>query len=82
MDGFWSKDPRRLEIIIRKSPWLSWYALLAYLSLAVAGMMAVSRFIIKRRMEEMELQAAKDDLNREKRLSEMKVSFSRTSRTN
>lgn len=75
VDGFWSKDPRRLEIIIRKSPWLSWYALLAYLSLAVAGMMAVSRFIIKRRMEEMELQAAKDDLNREKRLSEMKVSF-------
>lgn len=55
VDGFWSKDPRRLEIIIRKSPWLSWYALLAYLSLAVAGMMAVSRFIIKRRMEEMEL---------------------------
>ena len=38
-------------------------------------MMAVSRFIINRRMEEMELQAAKDDLNREKRLSEMKVNF-------
>ena len=75
VDGFWSKEPRRLEIVIRKSPWLSWYALLAYIALAVAGMMAVSRFIINRRMEEMELQAAKDDLNREKRLSEMKVNF-------
>lgn len=75
VDGFWSKDPRRLEIVVRKSPWLSLYALLAYIALAVAGMMAVSRFIINRRMEEMELQAAKDDLNREKRLSEMKVNF-------
>ena len=75
VDGFWSKEPRRLEIVIRKSPWLSWYALLAYITLVVIGMMAVSRFIINRRMEEMELQAAKDDLNREKRLSEMKVNF-------
>ena len=75
VDGFWSKEPRRMEIVIRQSPWLSWYALLAYIALAVTGMMAVSRFIIGRRMEEMELQAAKDDLSREKRLSEMKVNF-------
>ena len=75
VDGFWSKAPRRLEIVIRESPWLSLYALLAYIALAVAAMMAVSKFIINRRMEEMELQAAKDDLNREKRLSEMKVNF-------
>ena len=75
VDGFWSKEPRRMEIVIRQSPWLSWYALLAYIAIIVTGMMAVSRFIIGRRMEEMELQAAKDDLNREKRLSEMKVNF-------
>lgn len=75
VDGFWCKEPRRMEIVIRESPWLSWYALLAYIALAAAAMMLVSRFIIDRRMEEMELQAAKDDLNREKRLSEMKVNF-------
>lgn len=75
VDGFWNEEPRRLEILIRKSPWLSWYSLLIYLALAIAAMITVSRFVINRRMREMELQAAKEDLDREKKLSEMKVNF-------
>ena len=36
-DGFWNEEPRRLEIVVRPSPLLTWYAFLVYALVIVGG---------------------------------------------
>lgn len=74
-DGFWSDPPRSLDIVVEVSPWLSWYAVLIYLLLAALAIWATMRIIVRRRLEGMELRYAKEELDREKNLSQMKENF-------
>ncbi|MDD6252683.1 MAG: helix-turn-helix domain-containing protein [Bacteroidales bacterium] len=63
-DGFRSKEPRRIEIVVKKSPWLSWYAILLYLVTVASVVYMGIRFIMRRRMREVELQVTRQELER------------------
>lgn len=63
-DGFLSKEPRRLEIIVRKSPWISWYSILIYVLVVSLTVLAVVRFVMQRKVRAAELQVMKEELER------------------
>lgn len=63
-DGFLSREPRRLEIIVRKSPWISWYSILIYVLVVSLTVLAVVRFVMQRKVRAAELQVMKEELER------------------
>lgn len=67
-DGFRSKEPRKIEIVIKKSPYKSWYAILLYLAVVASGVYLGIRFIMHRRMREVELKVTRQELDRVTRL--------------
>ncbi|MGM9737797.1 MAG: AraC family transcriptional regulator [Candidatus Cryptobacteroides sp.] len=67
-DGFRSKEPRKIEIVIKKSPYKSWYAILFYLAVVASGVYMGIRFIMRRRMREVELKVTREELDRVTRL--------------
>ena len=74
-DGFWNAEPRRLEIIIRPSPLLTWYAFLFYVLAVGGGAWFANRFYLRRKLQKMELTLARTELEREKELTNMKINF-------
>lgn len=63
-DGFLSKEPRRLEIVVKKSPWISWYSILIYVLAVSVTVLAAVRFVMQRRVRAAELQVMKEELER------------------
>lgn len=57
-DGFWNEEPRRLEIVIKPSPLLTWYAFLLYIAAAGGAAWFANRLYLRRRLQKMELQLA------------------------
>lgn len=74
-DGFWNEEPRRLEIVIKPSPLLTWYAFLLYIAAAGGAAWFANRLYLRRRLQKMELQLARTELEREKELTNMKINF-------
>ncbi len=74
-DGFWNSEPRRLEIIIKPSPLLTWYAFLLYILTAGSAAWFANRFFLRRRLQKIELEATRKELEREKELMNMKINF-------
>ncbi|MGN0188792.1 MAG: helix-turn-helix domain-containing protein, partial [Candidatus Cryptobacteroides sp.] len=63
-DGFRSKEPRRLEIVVKKSPWISWYSILIYVLAVSITVFATVHIIMQRRVKAAELQVMKEELER------------------
>lgn len=74
-DGFWNEEPRRLEIVIQPSPLLTWYAFLLYIAAAGGAAWFANRLYLRRRLQKMELEQARTELEREKELTNMKINF-------
>lgn len=74
-DGFWNEEPRRLEIVIKPSPLLTWYAFLFYIAAAGGAAWFANRLYLRRRLQKMELELARTELEREKELNNMKINF-------
>ena len=74
-DGFWNEEPRRLEIVIKPSPLLTWYAFLLYIAAAGGAAWFANRLYLRRRLQKMELELARTELEREKELNNMKINF-------
>lgn len=74
-DGFWNEEPRRLEIVIKPSPLLTWYAFLFYIAAAGGAAWCANRLYLRRRLQKMELQLTRTELEREKELTNMKINF-------
>lgn len=74
-DGFWNEEPRRLEIVIKPSPQLTWYAFLFYIAAAGGAAWCANRLYLRRRLQKMELQLTRTELEREKELTNMKINF-------
>lgn len=74
-DGFWNEEPQRLEIVIKPSPWLTWYALLFYIAAAGGAAWFANRLYLRRRLQKMELELARTELEHEKALTNMKIDF-------
>ncbi len=74
-DGFWNAEPRRLEIIIRPSPLLTWYAFLFYILAVGGGAWFANRFYLRRKLQKMELHLARTELEHEKELTNLKINF-------
>ena len=60
-DGFWNEEPRRLEIVIKPSPWLTWYAFLFYIAAAGGAAWFANRLYLRRRLQKMELELARSE---------------------
>ncbi len=74
-DGFWNSEPRRLEIVIKPSPLLTWYAFLFYILTAGSAAWFANRLFLRRRLQKIELEATRKELEREKELTNMKIDF-------
>lgn len=74
-DGFWNSEPRRLDIVIKPSPFLSWYAFLIYIILLIGAGTRIMHFIVERRVQKEKLELAVEALEQEKKISGMKVDF-------
>ncbi len=74
-DGYWNEEPRRLEIDIEPSPWLTWYAFLCYIVMAVTLVWFANRLYLLRRLQKIDLELAHKALEHEKELSNMKIDF-------
>ena len=74
-DGYWNTEPKRLDIVIRPSPFLSWYALLLYLAALVFAISRIIRSTVERRMQKERLDLAMEALEQEKKVAGMKVDF-------
>lgn len=74
-DGFWNSEPRRLEIVIKPSPLLTWYAFLFYILTAGTAAWFANRLFLRRRLQKIELEATRKELEREKELTNMKIDF-------
>ena len=74
-DGFWNTEPRRLEIVIKPSPLLTWYAFLLYILAAGSAAWFANRLFLRRRLQKIELEATRKELEREKELTNMKINF-------
>ncbi len=74
-DGFWNSEPRRLEIVIKPSPLLTWYAFLFYILTAGTAAWFANRLFLRRRLQKMELETTRKELEREKELTNMKINF-------
>ena len=74
-DGFWNSEPRRLEIVIKPSPLLTWYAFLFYILAAGSAAWFANRLFLRRRLQKIELEATRKELEREKELTNMKINF-------
>lgn len=74
-DGFWNEEPRRLEIVVRPSPLLTWYAFLVYALVIVGGTGFANRLYLHRKRQKMELELARTKLKREEELTNMKINF-------
>ena len=74
-DGFWNSEPRRLEIVIKPSPLLTWYAFLLYILAAGTAAWFANRLFLRRRLQKIELEATRKELEREKELTNMKINF-------
>ena len=74
-DGFWNEEPRRLEIVIKPSPLLTWYAFLLYIVAAGTAALFANRLFLRRRLQKMELEMTRTELEREKELTNMKINF-------
>lgn len=65
-DGFWNTEPRRLEIVIKPSPLLTWYAFLLYILAAGSAAWFANRLFLRRRLQKIELEVTRKELEREK----------------
>lgn len=74
-DGFWNAEPKRLEIVVKPSPFLSWYAILAYILLFVTASFIAMKFAVDRRVQNKKLELTMDALEQEKKMARMKVGF-------
>lgn len=74
-DGFWNAKPRRLEVVIRPSPFLSWYALLLYVAILAFAISRIFRSAVERRMQKERLDLTMEALEQEKKMAGMKVDF-------
>ena len=74
-DGFWNEVPKRLEIVIKPSPFLSWYAILAYILVFLTGVSAMMKFTVDRKVQNKKLELTMEALEQEKKMAGMKVGF-------
>ena len=74
-DGFWNQTPKTLEIVIKPSPFLSWYAILAYILLFVSASYIIMKFTVDRKVQNKKLELTMDALEQEKKMARMKVGF-------
>jgi len=79
LDGFRCKEPRRLEIVVKKSPWISWYAVLAYLLVIGTAVWLIVRAVMHRRVRAAEVQVMKEELDRVSSLFSSSVNAVRNS---
>ena len=63
-DGFWNQTPKQLDIFIKPSPFLSWWAILLYILLFIAAVTLIMRFTVDRKLQ-----------NKKLELADMKVNF-------
>lgn len=73
-DGFRSKEPRQLEIVVKESPWKSWLAIVIYILLLLLLTYLVFRILIDRRVRATELQVTREELERVSSLFSSSVS--------
>ncbi len=74
-DGSWNTEPETFEFKIKPSPFLTWYAILAYVILLGLGFLFGYRFFIIRRLQRIKLRATQRELAMEKEFSKMKIDF-------
>ncbi len=74
-DGTQSPDPARLQIHIKQVPWLSWWALLAYLLLISAIAWVLIRSAMHARLAREHAEMERKEKEREKEMSQMKTIF-------
>ncbi len=73
--GDWNESPLTLDIKVKPSPWMNGYSIVIYLFLLVASFSLFSTMFIRIKTKKLEMEAVKDELDREKRMSEMKQNF-------
>ncbi|MBR3745120.1 MAG: response regulator [Bacteroidales bacterium] len=73
--GVESTDPARLQIHIKQVPWLSWWALLAYLLLVLAIAWMLIRSAMHARLARERAEMERKEKEREKEMSQMKTIF-------
>ena len=74
-DGFWNDIPKRLDIVVKPSPFLSWYAILLYLAALFFLISRLIRSTVERRMQKERLDLTMEALEQEKKMAGMKVDF-------
>lgn len=74
-DGFWNTVPKELNIIIKPSPFLSWYSIIIYIILISGSILFAMNLVIKRRVQTMKLESTMKALEQEKKMARMKVGF-------
>lgn len=74
-DGFWNEIPKTLDITIKPSPFLSWYAVILYIVLLAGGAQISMRYIINRKLHDQKLKMMVESLEQEKNMAKMKVGF-------
>lgn len=74
-DGFWNEVPKTLDIIIKPSLFLTWYAILIYVLLLLFGVQLMMRVVISRKVRDQKLELVEEALEQEKKLSKMKEGF-------
>ncbi len=74
-DGEWNTEPVTLEFKIKPSPFLTWYAILAYIIVLSLAVWFGYRFFIIRRLQRIKLRATQRELAMEKEFSKMKIDF-------
>lgn len=74
-DGFWNSEPRRLEIVIKPSPLLTWYAFLFYILTAGTAAWFAKQAVPAPSTAENGTGDHRKELEREKELTNMKINF-------